>query len=485
MSRNPISISSVGLHNPQRDSPMSSATPKSGGESATAEYDAAVCKDVDELHGTQEEMRDLSTVCQAEAEAVKPIPSLPERVLGRVLPSGGLWSGVFNLAASSLGAGILGLPYAFQTSGILMGTIHLTVIYLLTVYSVRLLAIVYTKTGIRSYELTARYVFGRGGDIFVAIIMFVKCIGACVAYVICINDLWSSFLSDHRVEGYYRSLSFQRVLTTVTFLLLMLPLSLPRQINSLRYVSLFGVVFVLFFVACVIAHSATHGLKEGFSNRNLHLFTTGNRAIQGLGHFVFAFLCQSNAYQVFNETPKPSVRFFEMQVLVSMAVCTTLYWLAGFFGYCDFGDKVQSSLLRVYRPLTDYYIAVAYIGLVVKLCVAFALHISPCRDSVHHLLGWNLHTIAWWKNALLCTCLCVIALLAGLFIPNVNVVFGLLGSFTGAFIAFVFPALFFIYSGGFELKKVGAYNFFGSLVLLLCGVIIISFGTTATIYGVL
>ncbi|CAM45066.1 putative amino acid permease [Leishmania braziliensis MHOM/BR/75/M2904] len=451
---------------------------------AAAELDATMNNDEREMHEKFDQMHDVVIDNNTDQEGDGRKPNFLVHLMHRAIPHGGFASGVFNLAASSLGAGILGLPYAFETSGIAMGTIYLIVIYLLTVYSVRLLAIVYGKTGIRSYELTGRLLFGRGGDIFAAVIMFVKCIGACIAYVICINDLWSAFLSDERVHGYYKTLSFQRVLTSVTFLLLMLPLSLPRKINSLRYVSLFGVVFVLYFVVCVILHSATHGMKGGISGKGLRTFNTGNRAIQGLGQFVFAFLCQSNAYQVFNETPKPSVRFFELQVLVSMFICTVFYWLVGFFGYADFADNIGSSLLRMYRPLTDYYIAVAYIGLVVKLCVAFALHILPCRDAVHHLIDWNLYTIAWWKNAVLCTFLSLVSLLCGLFIPNVNVVFGLLGSFTGSFIAFVFPSLFFIYSGGFELKKVGAYDFFGSISLLIFGVVIICFGTTATIYGV-
>ncbi|CBZ26989.1 putative amino acid permease [Leishmania mexicana MHOM/GT/2001/U1103] len=483
MSHNPDYAAMLG-GDCQRYGEAQSSTPESGDNCATAEIDAAMYKEEKEMRETFDQFHELAAEYNAGADEPKQQPMFLIRLMRRVIPPGGFASGVFNLAGSSLGAGILGLPYAFDTSGIVMGTIYLIVIYLLTVYSVRLLAIVYGKTGIRSYELTARLLFGRGGDIFTAVIMFIKCMGACIAYVICINDLWHAFLNDDRVQGYYRTVSFQRVLTSVTFLLLMLPLSLPRQINSLRYVSLFGVVFVLYFVVCVVAHSATNGLQDGITNKGLRLFNTGNRAIQGLGQFVFAFLCQSNAYQVFNETPKPSVSFFELQVVVSMLICTIFYWVTGFFGYCDFGDKVGSSLLRMYLPLKDYYFAVAYVGLVVKLCVAFALHILPSRDSVHHLIGWDLHTVAWWKNAVLCSFLSLISLLCGLFIPNVNTVFGLLGSFTGGFIAFVFPALFFIYSGGYELKKVGYYNFFGAIVLLLCGVIIICFGTTATIYGV-
>lgn len=401
----------------------------------------------------------------------------------RVMPPGGFFSAVFNFAGSSLGAGILGLPYAFETSGIVMGTIYLIVIYLLTVYSLRILTATALKTGIYSYEGLGRSLFGKGGDYFCALVMFLKCIGACIAYVICVSDLWSAFLKDDRITGYPATVSFRRVLTSVTFIVLMLPLSLPKRINSLRYVSLAGVTFILYFVVCVIIHSCTHGLKEGLQTKDIKLFRTGNDAIRGLGLFMFAYLCQSNVMEVLKEERKPSVRRMEYEGIVSMLLCTVFYWLAGFFGYADFGSAVKDSLLTMYSPLKDYYFAVAYVGLVVKLCVAFALHILPCRDAVHHVIGWDLDTVPWWKNALLCTFLSLISLLCGLFIPKVNTVFGLLGSLTGGFIAFVFPSLFFMYSGGFSLKKVGWFDFIGTYFLLFCGVVVICFGTTSTIFG--
>ncbi|KPA85608.1 putative amino acid transporter aATP11 [Leptomonas pyrrhocoris] len=378
-----------------------------------------------EMEGTFEQVDELGPESKRESgRAMSPPPPPTEncifRLTRRIMPPGGLASGVFNLASGSMGAGILGLPAAFQSSGVITGTILLIIVFFMTVYTMRLLALVYEKTGIRGYELTARYLFGRGGDIFTAVIMFLKCIGACIAYVTSVGDLWHAFLNDDRVPERYQSDSFQRVLTSVTFVVLMLPLSLPRQINTLRYFSLFGVTFILFFVVCLTVHSATHGLKNGNLSK-VKLFNTGNAAMGGLGQFVFAFLCQSNAYQVFNETTKPSVRFFELQCFISMLICTVFYWLTAFFAYADFGDRAGTPLLRLYRPLTDYYLAVAYVGIAFKLCVAFALHILPCRDAVHHLVGWDIRTVAWWKNALLCTFLSLVSLLCGLFIPNVNI----------------------------------------------------------------
>lgn len=86
---------------------------------------------------------------------------------------------------------------------------------------------------------------------------------------------------------------------------------------------------------------------------------------------------------------------------------------------------------------------------------------------------------------MLVSILCGISLLLGLFIKDVNTVFSLLGSFAGAFIAFVFPALFFMFAGNFDLKHVHWFDYWMTYILLIAGVCAICFGTPATIYGMI
>lgn len=64
-----------------------------------------------------------------------------ERVVNLIIPRGGFLSGVFNLASVTLGAGILSIPSAFNTSGMIMAIIYLLVVTSLTVYSIKLLVI--------------------------------------------------------------------------------------------------------------------------------------------------------------------------------------------------------------------------------------------------------------------------------------------------------------------------------------------------------
>ncbi|RNC33743.1 amino acid permease, partial [Trypanosoma cruzi] len=70
-----------------------------------------------------------------------------KRGLHRIIPYGGIISSGCNLASSSLGAGILALPYAFNTSGLAMALVYLVVVGLLTIYSFTLLGIAGKRTG--------------------------------------------------------------------------------------------------------------------------------------------------------------------------------------------------------------------------------------------------------------------------------------------------------------------------------------------------
>ncbi|CCW69850.1 unnamed protein product [Phytomonas sp. Hart1] len=91
--------------------------------------------------------------------------------------------------------------------------------------------------------------------------------------------------------------------------------------------------------------------------------------------------------------------------------------------------------------------------------------------------------IPFKKHLIVVVVLCVASLLSGLFIPKITTVFGFAGSICGGFMAFIFPALFYMYSGGFTVRQEGWFNYYITYLLLICGVIGIVFGLIGTIYN--
>jgi len=213
------------------------------------------------------------------------------------------------------------------------------------------------------------------------------------------------------------------------------------------------------------------------------LVQTGNTAILGIGVFIFSFMCQINVLEIYYEMRPRSVSRFTLCACISMTICGVLYYITGIFGYLDFGSLVESSILLHYKPLDEPQVLLSYIGVFVKICASFGLLNNACRSALFPLVGWNPYTVVYWKYLCGATVLAVLALLLGIFIPNVNTVFNFTGGVCGGGIGFILPALFIMYSGDWSLRTVGFVNYVCTHLLLVGGIVALVFGTSATIYS--
>lgn len=522
-----------------------------------------------------------------------------------VIPPGGILSSAFNMASSSIGAGILGLPAATNSAGLVLAMIYLVVITFFSIFSMHILAIAAQKTNIRSFEGMARWLFPQRHYAFsywAAAIRLFHAFAGCVAYIISIGNCFDPIFAAAHVKvphnsamKFLASKSGNRLITCLMWLCIVVPLVLPKHIDSLRYASTFAVSFMIYFVVVIVVHSCTNGLPENIHhvevvNRhgdpdvgdNVFLFRRGNPVVQSVGVFVFAYVCQINAYEVWWDmrSEMRTTRNYMWAALIGMTICGTLYAMVCFFGYVDFGSaQLQNkSMLLMYRPLDNPAILLAYVGVLVKLCVAYALLTIAARNSIYYMIGFQekygtgkdnealeptgrirtsedavnsndingvaldvgaaeqpvalcdahcgtdagrmprkssgaptdkLHPmeavvtvtvdymastaedvtfidrIPFWKHGLLVMLLSIASLLCGLFIPSINMVFGFAGAISGGFLAFIFPALYYMYAGGFSVQQEGWFNYAMTYLLLICGVVGIVFGTGGTIYSTL
>nr|ACS87879.1 putative amino acid transporter [Angomonas deanei] len=405
-----------------------------------------------------------------------------QRWFNYFLPYGGVLSSGINLASSCIGAGIIALPSAFNSSGLIMALIYMVIIVYLTIYSYVLLAIVAQKTGLRNYEQIVRALMGPGADYFLAFCLWFLSFGAEISYAISLKDVLSAFLENSpTAPAYLKTISGERVITFVLWCGFMLPLCLPKEINTLRYFSSLAIAFIIYFVIAMVIHSGMNGLQES-PRPKIKLFNTGNTAIGGLATFLFAFISQLNAMEVAGEMHKFSVKRMTIASTIGVFLCFVLYLFAGLFGYLDFGPKVTGSALKMYNPIQDKMMGVGYGGIMLKLCVGYGLHMIPVRDAIYHCFHTDVHHMKWWKNACVCGSMAALSLICGLFIPRINVVFGLVGGFAGGFIGYIYPALMYMYSGNWTFSSVGWFHYFSTYFLLIVGVIGVVWGTASAIY---
>ena len=544
-------------------------------------------------------------------------------VVHKIVPPGGIISGAFNMASASIGAGILGLPAASDSAGLVLAMIYLVIITYLSVFSMYILALAAQSTRIKSFEGMARWLFPSGNYAFsywAAFIRWFHAFAGCVAYIIsignCLDPIFKGALRNHPDNSaikFFSETQGLRVLTVVIWFCVMVPMVVPKHIDSLRYASAVAVTFMVYFVIVVVVHSCRHGLPENRHHvevvgdqenddklefNTVFLFRSGNSVIHTVGVFMFAYVCQINCYEIYWDF-RPEIRTtknYTWAAFIGMLLCGTLYVMVCVFGYFDFGSRnlLGKSLLLMFHPLEEADVMIAYVGVLIKLCVAYALLTIAARNSIYYIIGFQhryrnrpdaaaaaaitpasseeelarraaaagptngdagsnddvvkptasgnstagqavaeqdlvdgldddgvscrvpngkqaavpqdvaedvaadgvdkdfedntaedttyVDNIPFWQHLLVVLLLAVASLLCGLFIPNINTVFGFAGSISGGFLAFVFPALFFMYSGNFSLAQVGWFTYLNTYVLLICGVVGIVFGTGGTIY---
>ncbi|KAG8348613.1 putative Transmembrane amino acid transporter protein putativeputative [Trypanosoma vivax] len=408
-----------------------------------------------------------------------------------ILPPGSVAGSAFNLASTTIGAGIFGLPAAANSSGLVVAILYLLLVFGLSVFSIYILAVAADRSRVYSYEGVARALLGRCASRILAGIRVFLGFSGCVAYVISVHDIVGSITRNSNASDFVKGLSGSRLITLAIWFFIMLPLVIPRNIDTLRYVSTFAVLFMVYVVFLVVVHSCTHGLKENVKNVSVTrdenaavvLFNDGNRAIEGLGVFVFAFICQVTAYEIYFDMVDRSVYKMTLSAIIGLGLCCILYILTCVFGYLDFGSGATGSILRLYNPIDQSEVMVGYVGVFLKLCSSYALLCMACRNALYCILGWDTVALKFWKHCIVVISIAVLSLTAGLFIPKINVVFGFAGSIAGGAVGFIFPSLFLMYAGGFTWGKISTIQYLGAYALLIIGVVVVVFGTTTTIWS--
>ncbi|PWU93037.1 putative amino acid transporter [Trypanosoma cruzi] len=170
---------------------------------------------------------------------------------------------------------------------------------------------------------------------------------------------------------------------------------------------------------------------------------------------MFAYVCQINSYEVYWDMTDRTLTRFTLASGLGMTLCFLLYAMVSFFGYMDFGRKVDGSILLMYDPLQEPEVMVAYVGVLSKLCASYSLLFMACRNAIYHIIGWDADELPYWKHCIAVTILSTIVLFCGLFIPKIQTVLGFAGSITGGSLGFLLPGAVCDVLGGLDVEEGG------------------------------
>jgi len=235
-------------------------------------------------------------------------------------------------------------------SGLWAGVLLLLLVAVLTDKSLRLLieqASFHPKLHhlpIHTFEDLASYPYGKFGSGFVLFNMFIMAYGAMVAYLLIIKDTVPTVLGFEHGEN----LLERNLILIATSLLIMVPLSMQRDMASLSCTSAISVTADMILVVFVAAFSPVAETVEENGGLGEVLRTDGinSTLFVGLGILSTAMACQHSAFIVANSLEDKTRSRWSWVTKQSIGVSAILCLILGIFGYLGFLGETQGDVLN-------------------------------------------------------------------------------------------------------------------------------------------
>ncbi|NWH70384.1 AVT2 protein, partial [Piaya cayana] len=377
------------------------------------------------------------------------------RPLVRAAGSPGLSSAgaVFILLKSALGAGLLSFPWAFSRAG---GAVPALLVELGSlVFLVSGLAVLGYAAALSAqptYQGVIRAVCGVAAGKLCEVCFLLNLFMISVALLRVVGDqlekLCDSLYSNGTLSGSLLPLPWyadQRFTLSALCVLVIFPLSVPREIGFQKYSSILGTLAACYLTVVVV-------LKYYLQAESLSLSKPPqpSRASSWASVFsviptiCFGFQCHEACVAIYSSMRNQNFSHWVTVSVLSMLICLLIYSLTGVYGYLTFGEAVASDVLMSY-PGNDPIVIVARVLFGVSIITIYPIVVLLGRSVVRDMWvtpkcgatsvpeGQERRsrvalTVTWMATTLA----------IALFVPDIGKVIELIGGIS-AFFIFIFP----------------------------------------------
>ena len=300
-------------------------------------------------------------------------------------------SSVINLLNTIVGAGVLAMPLAMSHMGMVLGVIVILWAGVTAGFGLYLQTrcAAYLERGSSSFFALSQITYPNAAILFDGAIA-VKCFGVGVSYLIIIGDLMPGVVLGFTSEEGLAPFLIDRHFWVTAFMLVVIPLSYLRRLDSLKYTSVVALISIGYLVILVVYHFAKNDtLPEGGYTSPLRIFRWAGpvEALSSFPVIVFAYTCHQNMFSILNEVSNNSHFRTTMIVFASIGTAAAIYILVAITGYLSFGNEVGGNIVAQYAPSASATIGRA--AIVVLVMFSYPLQVHPCRASVDAVLKWR------------------------------------------------------------------------------------------------
>ncbi|KAL8805849.1 MAG: hypothetical protein Q9200_005270 [Gallowayella weberi] len=297
-------------------------------------------------------------------------------------------SSVINLLNTIVGAGVLAMPLALSRMGITLGIFVILWAGITAGFGLYLQTRCarYLERGSASFFALSQITYPNAAVIFDAAIA-IKCFGVGVSYLIIIGDLMPGVVQGFNQNAAGVSFLVDRHFWVTSFMLVVIPLSFLRRLDSLKYTSVIALISIGYLVILVVAHFVKGDTMHHRGPIRVIRWESALATLSSFPVIVFAYTCHQNMFSILNELSSNTHFRTTSVVVASVGIAAFIYILVAVTGYLSFGNAVLGNIVGIYAPSISSTIGKA--AIVVLVMFSYPLQVHPCRASVDAVIKWR------------------------------------------------------------------------------------------------
>nr|XP_047934644.1 putative sodium-coupled neutral amino acid transporter 8 [Anser cygnoides] len=359
---------------------------------------------------------------------------------------------VFIMLKSALGAGLLSFPWAFSKAG---GAVPAILVELGSlVFLVSGLAVLGYAAALSAqptYQGVVRAVCGPAAGKLCELCFLLNLFMISVALLRVVGDqlekLCDSLYPDGTLSGGPPWYADQRFTLPALCVLVIFPLSVPREIGFQKYSSILGTLSACYLTLVIVLK---YHLQEGSLSSPRPPRTPRASSWASMFSVIpticFGFQCHEACVAIYSSMRNQSFSHWVAVSVLSMLICLLIYSLTGLYGYLTFGEAVAADVLMSY-PGNDPIVIVARLLFGVSIVTIYPIVVLLGRSVMRDLWAHPKRGAAPLadgperRSRVALTISWMAATLAiALFVPDIGKVIELIGGIS-AFFIFIFPGL--------------------------------------------
>lgn len=377
----------------------------------------------------------------------RPIPNMVSIEGG----ASSLASSIVNLLNTVAGSGMLGLPAAYAGSGYVGGTVMMLLAAFFSANGLQLLSLSADTARTKFIAETSPNDFNRINNanaseesydngktseykasfygvaqaalpeftILIDFAVAVKCFGVATGYFITVADCMVKafvfLLNGSDSSALLTTIFLSRHFWVIMALVLVLPISFFKTLDSLKFTSFFSLVLIYSLALGIVCYAqgildpcphtdnplnqfdiadrlylfdqisnstssnpaTCHGATENFS--------TPTKTLSNLPIFVFSFTCHQNIFSIWNELSNRTHYRITKVISTSILSALFLYFVVAIEGYRTFGNNVSGDILLNYPQTIE--VTMMRIGIAIMVILSYPLQLDPSRKCVLSLIS--------------------------------------------------------------------------------------------------